>query len=105
MLRLAPGSRIFMAVKPVDMRRSFDGLCATITEALGGAHHRESAVRRMGEIFQDPAITLAAVNRLVHHATIFEMNVGSYRRRERSLARNPVPAGPPTTQRPRMSDR
>jgi len=36
MLRLAPGSRIFMAVKPVDMRRSFDGLCATITEALGG---------------------------------------------------------------------
>jgi len=36
MLRLAPGSRIFMAVKPIDMRRSFDGLCATITEALGG---------------------------------------------------------------------
>ena len=36
MLGLAPGSRIFMAVKPVDMRRSFDGLCATITEALGG---------------------------------------------------------------------
>ena len=24
-----------MAVKPVNMRRSFDGLCATITEALG----------------------------------------------------------------------
>jgi len=36
MLRVAPGSRIFMAVKPVVMRRSFDGLCATITEALGG---------------------------------------------------------------------
>ena len=36
MLRLAPGSRIFMALKPVDMRRSFDGLCATITVALGG---------------------------------------------------------------------
>jgi transposase len=36
MLRLAPGSRIFMAVKPVDMRRSFDGLCPKITEALGG---------------------------------------------------------------------
>lgn len=26
-----------MAVKPVDMRRSFDGLCATITEALGSS--------------------------------------------------------------------
>lgn len=36
MLRLAPGSRILMAVKLVNMRRSFDGLCATITEALGG---------------------------------------------------------------------
>ena len=34
MLRLPQGARIFMAVKPVDMRRSFDGLCATITEAL-----------------------------------------------------------------------
>ena len=33
-------------------------------------------------IFPDPAMTLAAVDRLVHHATIFEMNVGSYRRRE-----------------------
>ena len=35
MLKLPEGARIFMAVKPVDMRRSFDGLCATITEALG----------------------------------------------------------------------
>jgi transposase len=35
MLKLPEPSRIFMAVKPVDMRRSFDGLCATITEALG----------------------------------------------------------------------
>ena len=32
MLKLPQGARIFMAVKPVDMRRSFDGLCATITE-------------------------------------------------------------------------
>ena len=35
MLRLPEGARIFMAVEPVDMRRSFDGLCATISEALG----------------------------------------------------------------------
>jgi DNA replication protein DnaC len=34
-----------------------------------------------GRIFPDPAMTLAAVDRLVHHATIFEMNVDSYRRR------------------------
>src|SRR3546814_9084549 len=31
-------------------------------------------------VFPDPAMTLAAVDRLVHHATIFEMNVESYRR-------------------------
>ena len=34
-----------------------------------------------GKIFPDPAMTLAAVDRLVHHATIFEMNVDSFRRR------------------------
>jgi DNA replication protein DnaC len=34
-----------------------------------------------GEVFVDPAITIAAVDRLVHHATILEMNVESYRRR------------------------
>ena len=34
-----------------------------------------------GRIFPDAAMTLAAVDRLVHHATIFEMNVESYRRR------------------------
>ena len=32
-------------------------------------------------IFPDPAMKLAAVDRLVHHATIFEMNVESYRRK------------------------
>ena len=34
-----------------------------------------------GKIFPDPAMTVAAIDRLVHHATIFEMNVESYRRR------------------------
>jgi len=33
------------------------------------------------EIFPDKAMTIAAIDRLVHHATIFEMNVESYRRR------------------------
>jgi DNA replication protein DnaC len=33
------------------------------------------------QIFPDAAMTLAAVDRLVHHATIFEMNVESFRRR------------------------
>lgn len=33
------------------------------------------------DVFVDPAMTLAAVDRLVHHATILEMNAESYRRR------------------------
>ncbi len=33
------------------------------------------------EVFPDKAMTLAAVDRLVHHATILEMNVESYRRK------------------------
>ena len=34
------------------------------------------------KIFPDQAMTLAAIDRLVHHSTILEMNVESYRRRE-----------------------
>ena len=47
-----------------------------------------------GKIFPDPAMTLAAVDRLVHHATIFEMNVESYRRR--AAQRRAGPGRPPT---------
>ena len=35
-----------------------------------------------GKIFPNQSMTLAAIDRLVHHATILEMNVESYRRRE-----------------------
>jgi len=45
-------------------------------------------------VFPDPAMTLAAVDRLVHHATIFEMNVESYRRRE-AINRKQQGAGRP----------
>ena len=47
-----------------------------------------------GKIFPDPAMTLAAVDRLVHHATIFEMNVDSYRRRA-AIERKQQGAGRP----------
>jgi len=48
-----------------------------------------------GRIFPDQAMTLAAIDRLVHHATILEMNVESYRRRaalaaKRGRGRPPV---------------
>lgn len=50
-----------------------------------------------GKIFPDQAMTLAAIDRLVHHATILEMNVESYRRRaalERGPGRPPTHATP-----------
>ncbi|MBW4091489.1 MAG: ATP-binding protein [Proteobacteria bacterium] len=48
-----------------------------------------------GKVFPDPAMTLAAVDRLVHHATIFEMNVESYRRKT-AVQRRTGPGRPPT---------
>gem|GEM_PF-1373608 len=47
-----------------------------------------------GKVFPDAAMTLAAVDRLVHHATIFEINVDSYRRRA-ALERKQKGAGRP----------
>jgi len=52
-----------------------------------------------GKIFPDPAMTLAAVDRLVHHATIIEMNVESYRRRA-AIERRRGPGRPPTRATP-----
>ncbi|MDO9714392.1 IS21-like element helper ATPase IstB [Paracraurococcus lichenis] len=46
-------------------------------------------------IFPDQIMALAAVDRLVHHATIFEMNVESYRRRA-AMERKRGPGRPPT---------
>jgi hypothetical protein len=47
-------------------------------------------------VFPDPAMTLAAVDRLVHHSTIFEMNVDSYRRRAALERKQQGPGRPPT---------
>jgi len=47
------------------------------------------------KVFPDPAMTLAAVDRLVHHAIIFELNVQSYRRRE-AIDRKRGPGRPPS---------
>ncbi|WP_296764710.1 ATP-binding protein, partial [Sediminimonas sp.] len=37
------------------------------------------------QIFPDKAMTVAAIDRLVHHATIMEMNAESYRQRAAAL--------------------
>ena len=51
------------------------------------------------KIFPDPAMTVAAVDRLVHHASILELNVESYRRRS-ALDRRRGPGRPTTRATP-----
>ena len=62
---------------------------SVLFELIGARYERRSLLvtanqpfGEWGKVFPDPAMTLAAVDRLVHHASIFEMNVESYRRRE-----------------------
>lgn len=55
-------------------------------------------------VFPDKAVTVAAIDRLVHHATILEMNVDSYRRRAAVTRRNPEAVGPPTTSNDSLPD-
>jgi hypothetical protein len=52
-----------------------------LLRAVPSESDRSSADDRWNDVFPDPAMTVAAVDRLVHHATILELNVESYRRR------------------------
>jgi DNA replication protein DnaC len=61
---------------------------SVLFELIGARYERRSLLitanqpfGEWGRIFPDHAMTLAAIDRLVHHATILEMNVDSYRRR------------------------
>ena len=77
---------------------------SVLFELIGARYERRSMLvtanqpfAEWGRVFQDPAMTLAAVDRLVHHSTIFEMNVESYRRRS-ALNDKQVGAGRPAKQ-------
>jgi DNA replication protein DnaC len=61
---------------------------SVLFELIGTRYERRSMLitanqpfGEWGKVFPDQAMTLAAIDRLVHHATILEMNVESYRRR------------------------
>ena len=69
---------------------------SVLFELIGTRHERRSmlitanqAFGDWGRVFPDKAMALAAVDHLVHHATIFEMNVESYRARK-ALERKPI---------------
>ena len=49
------------------------------------------------QIFPDKAMTIAAIDRLVHHATILEMNAESFRRRAASDNQKTYASAPATT--------
>jgi DNA replication protein DnaC len=75
---------------------------SVLFELIGTRYERRSMLittnqpfGEWGKVFPDQAMTLAAIDRLVHHATILEMNVESYRRRaaiERKRATTRAPA-------------
>jgi len=75
---------------------------SVLFELIGARYERRSMLvtanqpfGEWGRIFPDQAMTLAAVDRLVHHAIIFEMNVESFRRRA-AIDRKRGPGRPPT---------
>ena len=49
------------------------------------------------QIFPDKAMTVAAIDRLVHHATILEMNADSFRQRTAAASKLAQVQAPPTT--------
>jgi DNA replication protein DnaC len=75
---------------------------SVLFELIGSRYERRSMLitanqpfGAWGKVFPDETMTLAAIDRLVHHATILEMNVESYRRRA-ALERKRAPGRPPT---------
>lgn len=79
---------------------------SVLFELIGARYERKSMLitanqpfGQWDKIFPDPAMTLAAVDRLVHHATILEINAESYRRRQ-AMAKNQGQGGQPKLPQP-----
>src|SRR5215467_4608914 len=75
---------------------------SVLFELVGSRYERRSILITANQpfgawskVFPDETMTLAAIDRLVHHSTILEMNVESYRRRA-ALERKRGPGRPPT---------
>ena len=75
---------------------------SVLFELIGGRYERRSMLITANQpfgawskVFPDQAMTLAAIDRVVHHATILEMNVESYRCRA-ALDRKRGPGRPPS---------
>lgn len=74
---------------------------SVLFELIGARYERRSTLvtanqpfGQWDQVFPDPAMTLAAVDRLVHHSVILEMNVESYRRRAAQQQKSGGPGRP-----------
>jgi DNA replication protein DnaC len=76
----------------ISRRYEHRSILITANQAFGEWNH----------IFPAQAMTLAAVDRLVHHSTILEMNVESYRRRA-ALDRKQIAGRPASRQTPKTA--
>ena len=72
------------------------------TRSLAVAANQRS--RAWNRVFPDPAVAVAAIDRLVHHATILEMNVDSYRRRAAATRKGDDVAVPATASADSLND-
>lgn len=82
---------------------------SVLFELIGARYERRSMLITAnqpfgdwGKVFPDPTMTLAAIDRIVHHSTILEMNVESYRRRS-ALVRRRAQADLPSARQSTLS--
>jgi DNA replication protein DnaC len=75
---------------------------SVLFELIGARYERRALLitanqpfSEWNKVFPDHAMLIAAIDRLVHHAIIFEMNVESYRRRGALERKNRASATPP----------
>ena len=76
----------------------FEGEAANLFFQLVSARYERASVivtsnkpfRRWGEVFGDPVVAAAMIDRLVHHAEVVSLKGDSYRLKDRHLARVPT---------------
>lgn len=80
----------------------FDAEAANLFFQLVGARYERGSLivtsnkpfTAWGEIFGDPVVAAAMIDRLVHHAEILNLKGDSYRLKDKQLSRSPEPASP-----------
>ena len=80
-MKLYMSDRVFHSQRVAAARAGFSERTARRYENKSLAIAANQPFSAWDKIFPDKAVTVAAIDRLVHHAPILEMNFESYRRR------------------------